>query len=511
MGRSYLVSCACIRLLVTTALLLSAAAHSEERRRGGLSNVEQVYQANCAICHGERLQGNQPQGPALVGVELKHGASVPELASSISRGFADKGMPGWENIFSEEEVKSLALWVAENRDGLQYANFRLSSAFSVPEAPIQTEHARFTLQTVATGIDPLPYSIAVLPDNSILLSEKMRGLRLISPQGDLSPLITGTPRVYDDIKAAGPERLAFGMGWILEAAPHPDYANNGWIYLHYTNRCEDCNAVSRAIKRPVSMNALMRGRIRDGAWVDQEILWAPDESTYGPITDVAAGGRIAFDPDGYVFLSVGMKSRDGTQDLTWPGGKIHRLHDDGRIPTDNPFVDHAFALKSIWSYGHRSPQGLEFDPVTGELWGTEHGPRGGDEINLLLPGRNYGWPMFSKGQNYDGSEVAYGREASEVELAEIEQPVVDWTPSPAVSSFVIYQGEAFPAWQNQLIVGSLKAADLYRVKIVDGQAVEQEKLIEDLARIRDVEVDAAGHIYLLLEHTSGGQLVKLVP
>ena len=177
----------------------------------------------------------------------------------------------------------------------------------------------------------------------------------------------------------------------------------------------------------------------------------------------------------------------------------------------NPFVDHPDALSTIWTYGHRSPQGLEFNLKTHELWGSEHGPRGGDEINLLKPGKNYGWPAFSKGQNYQGTEVNRGRADLELELKDIEQPVVDLTPSPAVSSFVFYEGAAFPAWQNNIIVGSLKAADLFRVEIKDNTFVKKELLIKDLARIRDVEVGPGGNIYLLLEHASGGKLVRVVP
>ena len=151
-----------------------------------------------------------------------------------------------------------------------------------------------------------------------------------------------------------------------------------------------------------------------------------------------AGGRIAFDPDGYVFVSVGYKSDNGIQDLASPPGKVRRFGDDGRSPADNPFVDVPGAVGSIWSYGHRSPQGLEFDPRTNRVWSTEHGPRGGDEVNLLLPGRNYGWPLFSKGQNYDGTVVNWdGRRGTGVALEDVEQPVVDLTPSVAVSAFCL--------------------------------------------------------------------------
>jgi glucose/arabinose dehydrogenase len=158
--------------------------------------------------------------------------------------------------------------------------------------------------------------------------------------------------------------------------------------------------------------------------------------------------------------------------------------------------------------GHRSPQGLFFDVPTRLLYETEHGPRGGDEINVLRPGKNYGWPLFSSGQNYDGTEVAHGRTVSELELQDTEQPVVDWVPSPAISNLTVYRGDAFPNWRGQMLVGSLKASNLYRL---EAQNESQEIMVPNLARIRDIDVDRAGLVYLLLEHASGGQIVRLKP
>jgi glucose/arabinose dehydrogenase len=182
------------------------------------------------------------------------------------------------------------------------------------------------------------------------------------------------------------------------------------------------------------------------------------------------------------------------------------------MPADNPFVGTPNALPSIWSYGHRSPEGLEFDKRTGRLWETEMGQRGGDEVNLLLAGKNYGWPLVSKGLKYDGTPVDYGKQLGiEPDLASIKQPVVDLTPSPAVSSFVLYDGEAFPRWKGNMLVGTLKATELYRM-IVDGdRVVHRETLLTGLGRIRDIAVGADGNVYLLLEHASGGRILRLVP
>jgi glucose/arabinose dehydrogenase len=385
----------------------------------------------------------------------------------------------------------------------------------VPDGVFASEQHRFRVETVIDGIDKLPYSIAPLPDGRILLTEKTRGLSIVSASGKQSELIRGTPQAHAEGFTVPGLLLYYGLGNLLDVAPHPDYARNGWIYLHFTERCSDCNAASRASKRPVSMNKVVRGRIRDGAWVEQETIWQTDLENYTGMPDIAAGGRIAFDGDGHVFLSMGMKQNSefaGIQDLSLPYGKIHRVNDDGTIPRDNPFVATPNAVPSIWTYGHRSPQGLELDRATQQLWGTEMGQRGGDEVNLLRAGKNYGWPLTSKGLKYDGTPVDYGKELGiSFELASIEQPVVDLTPSPAVSSLVVYRGNAFPKWQGNLIVGTLKATELYRM-VVDGDRVtHRETLLKGLGRIRDVATGPDGRIYLLLEHAASGRILALVP
>jgi glucose/arabinose dehydrogenase/cytochrome c553 len=470
---------------------------------------ESAYVENCAVCHGEQLEG-APQGTPLAGVPLKHGDSVEEIERSIAAGFPARGMPAWSATMSAEEIQSLAIYIAERRVGRRFTDFKVDEPLSLPVGVVASELHAFRVETVSKGLDPLPYSIAPLPDGRILVTEKKRGLRIVSPGGE-STLVEGTPDTGFGLKV-GP--LEQGVGWMLDVALHPDYERNGWIYLDHGDLCRGCQGVDGALL-PRSMNRLVRGRIRDGAWVDEEVIWSADPATYTSISDMTAGGRIAFDDRGHVFLSVGIKGPAnyvGIQDLALPYGKIHRVYDDGRIPEDNPFLGVPDALPSTWTYGHRSPQGLEFDRRTGELWGTEMGPRGGDEVNHLRPGRNYGWPLVSKGLDYDGTPVEYGKQLGiEPDLDHIEPPIVDLTPAPAVSSFVIYDGDAFPEWRGQLIVGTLKATELYRI-VLDGDTwVHTEILLHDLARIRDVETAPDGSLYLLLEHASGGRIVRLVP
>jgi glucose/arabinose dehydrogenase/mono/diheme cytochrome c family protein len=472
-----------------------------------------VFNEQCGDCHGENLLGTG-QGTPLLGIELTYGESISELNDSIADGMPDNGMPGYSEVLSADEINNLSIYISEKRSGFDYLDYKVATPYTVPEGIIKTELHNFRLETVISDLDPLPYSLELLPDGRMLVVEKLRGLRIISKEGKKSELIKNTPKVYGET-FEGPFALQHGVGWLLGVAIHPEYEENGWIYLSYGDRCEDCNESSRKAKRPVSMVALVRGRIKDGEWIDQEVIFQPDVNSYGLFTDLTAGGRICFDRKGYVFLSIGMKGDnqgDGIQNLGLPQGKILRLHDDGRIPEDNPFVNVEGALKAIWTYGHRTPQGLEYKYDTDQLWEAEMGPRGGDEINLIQPGRNYGWPLTSKGVNYDGTPVDWGTKLGiEFDLKDIEQPIVDMTPAPAVSSMVIYTGKAFPKWHNNFLVQSLKAASLYRYEFKDNKHIHTETVIDNLTRMRDIEVGPSGEIYLLLEHVSGGRIVRMVP
>jgi aldose sugar dehydrogenase len=472
------------------------------------------YAEVCAVCHGVNLEG-AAQGTPLAGVDLRHGDTVDQIAKNISDGFPQARMPAFSATMDPVKIRRLAMFISEKRSQLGYTDFKVSAPPTIPEGTIKSEKHSFRIETVVSGLDPLPYSIAPLPDGSILLTEKTRGLTIISPEGKQSELIKGTPKAYDDGFEMPGIQLVFGQGYLLDVAPGASYAKDGWIYLHYTDRCSDCNGLSRQIKRPVSMNAVMRGRIRNGEWVDQESLWKTDIEKYQATPDMAAGGRLAFDGKGHVFFGIGIKGTSeflGVQDLGMPFGKIHRINEDGSIPKDNPFVATSGALPSIWSYGHRSPQGLEFNRKTRQLWGTEMGQRGGDEVNLLLAGKNYGWPLTSKGLKYDGTPVDYGKDLKiEVDLKTIQQPVVDLTPSPAVSSFAFYEGSAFRKWRGNMIVGSLKATELYRMEVRGDGVTHTETLLKGLGRIRDVDVGRDGAVYLLIEHHSGGKILKLVP
>ncbi len=498
--------------LFVPLLTIFAASFASAQGATGIAASAAMYQENCAVCHGENLEGSA-LGRPLRG-ELRYGDSVPAIIASISNGYETSGMPAWSRIFSEMQIQSLALYVTETRANVDYQTFNYDAPIIIPDGLIATELHNFRIETIAENLDAQPYSIEPLPDGRILLTEKKRGVSIIGTDGTQSELIRGTPQAYDDsfIVSMDQER---GWGWIFDIVLHPDYADNGWIYLSYGDRCERCNAISRAADSPVSMIKIVRGRIQGNEWIDQQTIWEADLEHYGNQTDLAAGGRLTFDDTGHLYFSAGIMGVDvayGVQDPVFPWGKIHRVNADGSIPADNPFVNREGVYRSVYTIGHRSPGGLEFDPYGGGIWGTEHGPRGGDEVNLLLPGANYGWPLYSLGLNYNGTPVDYGKELGiAFELSEIQQPVVDLTPSPAVSSFIISSSEQFPEWQGDFLVGSLKARSLYRFRMQNNTLVGRETLFESFARIRDIEQGFNGEIYLLLEHNAGSRIIRLVP
>ena len=478
-----------------------------------------MYVEHCANCHGDELQGT-PQGVSLLAGELTAGDTHEQLQHSIRFGHPQLGHPAFAQALTDVEVKGLAIYVGERRMGQHFTDFAFDRHINIPTNTVTSDLHNFVIERVIDGLDPLVFSIEPMPDGNWLLTEKERGLSIIHADGTRSEPIQGTPVTGSSIDVMG---VQYGSGWLLDVALHPNYAANGWIYLHYTHLLGESNTLG-----PFSstMNRLDRGRIVEGVWTDVETLWQAPEEFYQPTPDTGAGGRIAFDDDGHVFLSMGIKSTDGSgditaQDLTKPYGKIHRINDDGTIPIDNPFVPASAnklantppsALPSIWSYGHRSPQGLEWHATRQRVWNSEMGPRGGDELNELLPGRNYGWPFYSQGLEYSGEYVERHKlHASEFDASDVEHTLVNITPSPAISSFVFYNGQAFVDWQGDVLIGSLKGSSLFRMRFQGNEHTHTETLLKDLGRIRDIEVGFDGLVYLLLEAEEGSQVVRLRP
>ena len=459
--------------------------------------VEALYGQHCGSCHGGNFEGGV--GGSLVDGEWKHGSSDADIYRSIAKGNLQLGMNPWENILSEDQIRSLVIFLRENEKEALTKN--KSFPTPSPDKVTKTELENYKIETLVDNGLKNPWAIAFLPDGRKLVTEKSGQLRLITTEDKLDPtIIEGIPEVIDH-----------GQGGLLEVAIHPDYAKNGWVYLGFSDGAREKKDKGKDDVR--SITAVVRGRIKDHQWIDQEWIYRPDPK-FRSGAGVHFGTRFVFD-QGYIYFVIG--ERGGmmeVQDLTRPNGKIHRLHDDGRVPQDNPFVKTKDAIPSIWSYGHRNPQGLAMDPRDGTLYDTEHGPRGGDELNLVLAGKNYGWPMVTLGMNYDGTPMDYdgpdGKKIESVtEMEGVEQPIAFWVPSIAVCGLDFYTGDKFPKWKNDLLVGALAQQEIRRVRIEGKKVVSQEIIFKNVGRVRDVAMGPDGLIYVVLNGPD--RLVRLMP
>jgi glucose/arabinose dehydrogenase len=325
--------------------------------------------------------------------------------------------------------------------------------------------------------------MAFLPDGRILVTERPGRLRLVV-DGKLDP----TP------VAGLPEITARGQGGLLDVALHPEYESNGWIYLSYVARDEGGMGTE-----------VVRARLKERRLEERELLFRlQPKSRAGR----HFGSRLVFDREGYLFITVGDRGqRERAQMLSDHAGSVIRLHDDGRIPKDNPFVDVAGARPEIFSYGHRNPQGAALHPETGVLWIHEHGPQGGDELNRIFAGVNYGWPVITYGKEYvTGWDIGEGTHKEGM-----AQPVHHWAPSIAPSGMAFYTGDRFPGWQGNLFVGALKFQLLARLELQGNRVVKEERYLKGrIGRIRDVRSGPDGYLYLLTDEQDG-RLIRLEP
>lgn len=348
--------------------------------------------------------------------------------------------------------------------------------------------ADYRVVTVAEGLEN-PWGIAFVGDD-ILVTEKAGDLRVIRDGQLLEAPISGVPEV-----------LPAGQGGLMDVVPHPDFDTNRWVYL--------------TLSKPMAegaTTAVVRGRYDGTALTEVEELFVARSSG----RNGHYGSRIAFDGQGYMFVSVGDRqaspSGDLTahpaQDLSNHHGVIVRLHDDGRVPDDNPFVGRDGALPEIWSYGHRNPQALAFEPATGHLWSTEHGPQGGDEFNRIEPGLNYGWPVVGFGVNYGGDPIH-----DDTSAPGMESPEHYWVPSIATSGLAFYTGDRFPEWQGNAFAGGLAGEQIARLTVVNGEVTSEETILEGMGRVRDVREGPDGYLYVALDDRAGRptSIVRLEP
>ncbi len=373
---------------------------------------------------------------------------------------------------------------------LKFKRTFLASAFicmglSLSSQAQESSFPEFTVQTITENLSK-PWAFEFIDQNTILVTQKS-GELLVIENGQLKYQVKGLPPVLDK-----------NQGGLMDVALHPDFANNGWVYLSYAHQEGQLNGLR-----------ILRGKLKDQSLVEQQVLF-----TASPLkkTPVHYGARMSFLADNSLVFSVGdgFDYREDAQRLNKQLGKMIRIKDDGSLPTDNPFIGQDNKDPYIWSYGHRNSQGLSFDAQRNILFANEHGPAGGDEINMIEAGKNYGWPVITYGKDYSGATITPFQT-----FEGMEQPFVNWTPSIAPSSLAVYNGDMFPSLNGDLLTTSLKFNELRWVKL-DGintqnlKVVKQESLLKDLdLRLRDVKVGPKGAIYVLSDGDNG-KLIKLM-
>jgi len=356
----------------------------------------------------------------------------------------------------------------------------LLTPWAQDESPlIRSEKQSFRVVTLLKGLEN-PWSVAFLPDGRMLITEKAGRLRLVSQDFKLDP------KPLDGL----PEVIVNGQGGLFDVVLHPQFAQNAWIYWAY-------NAPG-----PGGWGtALARGKLQGQRMTDVQVLFSMQPKTR---SGFHFGGRIVFDKAGMLYLTLGDRGdKDRAQKLNDHAGSVIRLHDDGRVPDDNPFVKRPGALAEKWTLGHRNMQGAALHPQTGELWTHEHGPQGGDEVNVIRPGLNYGWPIITYGVNYGvGTKIGEGQ----AKLGMV-QPLQVWVPSIAPSGMAFVSGSQFPQWQGNLLVGALRDQMLVRLTLEGEKVLSEERLFQgQFGRIRDVRIGPDGLVYLLTDEAQGAML-----
>lgn len=354
-----------------------------------------------------------------------------------------------------------------------------SNIDDINKALILSEELKYRVDTIADGLSN-PWALTFLPNNDLLVTERDGEIRIIRDDKLLEDKIDGVPDVY-----------AEGQGGLFEIILHPDYLDNGWLYISYAAKGDGGGNT-----------AIMRAKLDGFNLVNKEVIFQAKPFLSG---GNHFGGRMEFDRDGYLYLSVGERGRKpNAQDLENHCGKIMRLNDDGSIPSDNPYVSEAGVKPEIYTNGNRNPQGMAIHPVTGQIWTHEHGPMGGDEINIVQAGVNYGWPEATFGKNYDGSIIS-----DFSSLEGMADPLHYWDPSIAPCGMSFVTSDLFPQWKGNLLVGSLKFRYVARLTLDGETVINEEKIIENLGRVRSITEAPDGLIYVSVE--SPGMVVRISP
>lgn len=434
-------------------------------------NTKENYLKYCSSCHGQQMEG-------FVNRKWKYGVSDSDVFNSIKNGIENAGMPSYEKTFTDAEITKLVTYIKNAH------NHKNNTSLVASNTGIyQTEELKIKIDTISKAVE-VPWGMDFLPDNTLLVTDRKGDFYHKKSDGQMVK-IKNVPKVF-----------AHGQGGLLDVLVHPDFDTNHIVFLSFSKLVYEHG-------KEKSTTAVVKAELVDDALIHVHEIF--EAKPYFE-TQHHYGSRMVVDENGYLFISVGERGKENInpQDLSSDNGKVHRIFQDGSIPTDNPFAKISSASASVYTYGHRNPQGMAINPATKTIWVNEHGPRGGDEINLLKAGSNYGWPLTTYGINYNGTTIT-----DKTTAPGITNPILYWLPSIAPCGAIFVEGEKYGNWKGDYLVPSLSFNYLNRCKVKTDHVTGQEKLLQDIGRMRSIKQDREGYIYIGVENP--GMILKLRP
>lgn len=444
-------------------------------------NVSQYYINTCAKCHGADGEGGGGGTRSLLTVEKFDQSLDKPFFDAIKKGVPDMGMEGYGSAISDEEIWAQVVHIRE----LQAKALRAKNGSpTATDGVYPGKRHNYKIEDVVTSGLKTPWAIDWLPDGRMLVTNRPGYLSVVSKGGAVEMSVDGIP-----------ESVEQGQGGLMDVAVHP----KGWIYLAYTEKGQERGGLTKIVRGKISFSG------STAKWGSQETIFEADQKFYTG-AGIHFGSRIVFDGKGHVWFVIGERgSNMVAQELTNPFGKTYRLNEDGSEPKDNPFVGREGVPKGVWSYGHRNQQGLAID-LDGNPWVTEHGPRGGDEVNMIVRGANYGWPAVAWSINYNDTPF---RTPWPKDGLKVQQPAFRWLPSIGACGLDVVKGSAFPQWKGDLVAGGLSGANVDRLRMKNGKLVEREELVHGMGRVREVTVGPDGYVYVALNQPD--KIIRLIP
>jgi glucose/arabinose dehydrogenase len=467
-----------ISLLLLPCFLCAQETISEEKTT---LKAAELYKTYCTNCHGANMEG--AQFSPLRKDKWMYGRDKTRMLRTVMYGIPNTDMIPWSQILSEEQCGTLVDFIIESQDR------PLTEARPFPKELVTQEYVVKVESLITEGFNSSPWGIEFVNDRRALITERREGLRWMV-DGKLDPKpIEGIPVATH-----------YGDSGMFDLALHPDYKNNGWVYISYVHPLGDPDT-----RETAAMTRVIRGRVDGHRWIDQEDIFRVSDELHISPGRGPWGSRLLFHSDGHLYFSIGDSTTlDAIQVLDKPSGKSYRVLPDGSIPSDNPYVGKPGAIEAIFSIGNRNIQGMAEHPLTGAIWATEHGPMGGDELNILEKGKNYGWPVISHGKHYTGEAVSVSpfKEG-------MEQPVKYWVPSPALCPLEFYTGDLFPKWKNQAFIGALAFEEVKRLTLGKNRVISEEIFLKSFGRVRDIKTGPEGALYLVLNNPHA--VLRLTP